>query len=58
MDYKKVGFFYGLFLAVKVKICLTIDEFGIIEEHETSKSFTDSERLLNRNQYLEILKVN
>ena len=34
-DCKKSDFFYGLFLARKIKFCLTIDWVGIFEEHET-----------------------
>ena len=41
-DYKTGGIFYGLFLALKVKFCLTINEFGIIQQHMTFKSFNDS----------------
>ena len=47
-DYKSGGIFYGLFLAPKIKYCLTIDEYGIISEHKTFKGFTDSKRLLDR----------
>ena len=32
-DSKLRGIFYGLILAPKIKYCLTINEFGIIEEH-------------------------
>ena len=46
------GNFHGLFLAFKIKYCLTIDEYGIIQEHKTFKGFTDSKRLLDRSQYL------
>ena len=47
-DYKTGGIFYGLFLASKIKSCLTIDDYGIIQEHKTIKEFTDSKRLLDR----------
>ena len=57
-DLKNGGIFYGLFLAPKIKYCLTIDEYGIIEEHKTFKGFTESQRLLDRNQYSEMLKGN
>ena len=30
-DYKTGGIFYALFLAPKIKYCLTINELGIIE---------------------------
>ena len=32
-DYKEAGIWYGLFLAPKIKFCLTITKFGIINEH-------------------------
>ena len=50
-DYKTGGIFYGLFLAPKIKYCLTIDDYGIIKEHKTFKGFNDSKRLLDRSQY-------
>ena len=49
-DYKTGGIFYGLYLAPKIKYCLTIDENGIIQEHKTFKGFNDSKRLLDRSQ--------
>ena len=47
-DYKTGGIFYGLFSAPKINLCLTIDGYGIIQEHKTFKAFNDSKRLLNR----------
>ena len=44
--YKTGGIFYVLFLAPKTKYCLTINDYGIIQEHKTFKGFTDSKRLL------------
>ena len=38
-DYKSGSIFYGLFLASMIKYCLTIDNYGIIQEHKT---FEDS----------------
>ena len=55
-DYKTGGIFYGLFLAPKTKYCLTIDEYGIIQEHKTVKGFNDSKRLLDRSQYFEMIE--
>ena len=55
-DYNSGGIFYGLFLAPKIKYVLTIDDFGIIQQHMTFKGFTDSKRLLDRSQYFDILK--
>ena len=50
-------FFMGFFLHLK-KYCLTIDEFGIINERETFNGFTDLQRLLDRNQKFAMLKGN
>ena len=36
-DYKSGSVFYGLFLASKIKYFLTINEFGILQEHKTFK---------------------
>ena len=55
-DYKTGGIFYGLFLAPKIKYCLTIDDYGIIKEHKTFKGFNDSKRLLDRSQYFNMKK--
>ena len=54
--YKTGGIFYGLFLAAKIKYCLTIDEFGIIKEHKTFKGFNDSKQLLDRSQYFKMIE--
>ena len=55
-DYKTGGIFYGLFLAPKIKCCLTIDVYGIIKEHKTFKGFNDSKRLLDRSQYFKMIE--
>ena len=55
-DYKTGGIFYGLFLAPKIKYCLTIDEYGITKEHKTFKGFNDSKRLLDRSQYFKMIE--
>ena len=44
----------GLYLASKIKYCLTIDDYGIIKEHKTFKGFNDSKRLLDRSRYFEM----
>ena len=49
-DYKSGGVFYGLFLASKIKYVLTINDFGVIQQHMTFKGFNDSKRLLDRSQ--------
>ena len=55
-DYKTGGIFYGLFLAPKIKYCLTIDDYGIIQGHKTFKGFNDSKRLLARSQYFKMIE--
>ena len=55
-DYKTGGIFYGLFLAPKIKYCLTIDDNGTIQEHKTFKGFNDSKRLLDRSQYFKMIE--
>ena len=56
-DYKTEGIFYGLFLAPKIKYCLTIDQYGIIKEHKTFKGLNDSKPLLDRSQYFKMKDV-
>ena len=55
-DYETGGIFYGLYLAPKIKFCLTIDEYGIIQKHKTFKGFNDSKRLLDRSQYFKMIE--
>ena len=55
-DYKTGGIFYGLFSSLKVKYCLTIDNYGVIQEHKTFKGFNDSKRLLDQSQYFKMIK--
>ena len=40
-DYKDGCIFYGLFLAPKIKYCLTINQYGVIDEQITFKGFTN-----------------
>ena len=56
-DYKTGGIFYGLLLAPKIKYCLTIGDYGIIQEHKTFRGFNDSNRILNRAQYFKMIEV-
>ena len=55
-DYKTGGIFCELFLAPKIKYCLTIDDYGIIQEHKTFKGFNDSKRLLDRSYYFKMIE--
>ena len=50
-DYKDGGIWYGLFLPPKIKYCLTINEFGVIDEHKTFKGFTNVNDNLDRKEY-------
>ena len=45
---KSGGIFYRLFLAPKIKYCLTFNECGILEEHKMFTRFNVSKRLLDR----------
>ena len=49
-DCELVGIFHGLFLTPKMKNCLTISEFGIMEEQKTFEGFKDSKRPQDRSQ--------
>ena len=55
-DYKTSGIFYGLFLAPKIKYCLTLNDCGIVQEHKTFKGFNDSKRLLDRSQFFKMIE--
>ena len=50
-DYKDGGIFYGLFLAPKIKYCLTVNKYGVIDEHKTFKGFTNVSNNLDRKEY-------
>ena len=50
-DYKDCGIWYGLFLAPKTKYCLTINKFGVKQEHKTFKGFTNVSDNLDRKEY-------
>ena len=56
--YKTGGVFYGSIFAPKIKYCSTINEFGIIRQHMTFKSFNDNKRLLDRSQYFNMFEGN
>ena len=53
-DYGDGGIFYGLFLAPKIKYCLTINESGIFNEKKTFKGFGDNNRLLDTKKYFDM----
>ena len=56
-EYKSRGIFHSSLLAPKVNYCLTMDNFGIIQQHMTFKVFNDSKRLLDRSQKFKLLRV-
>ena len=45
------GVWYALFLAPKIKYCLTINEFGVIDGKKTFKGFKDVKDVLDRKEY-------
>ena len=53
-DYKDGSIFYGLFLAPKIKYCLTNNEFGVFQEHKTYKGFTNVSDNLYRKEYFKL----
>ena len=55
--YNSGGLFYCLIPAPKTKYCLSIDRFGINQQHMTFKGFNDSKRLLDWSQNSETLEV-
>ena len=55
-DYKTGGIFYGLFLAPKIKPCLTMYETGNVQEHKTFRGFNDSKRLLDCLHYFKMIE--
>ena len=54
IDYKDGGIFYGLF--PKIKYCLTINKYGVIDEHKTFKGFTDVSDNLDRKEYFKMFE--
>ena len=53
-DYKDCGIFYELFLAPKIKHCLTVNKYGVIDEHKTFKGFTNVSDNLDRKYYFKM----
>ena len=54
-DYKVGGIFSGLFLALKIKYCLTINKCGVIDEHKTFKGFNNASENLTQMNILKCL---
>ena len=53
-DYKDGGIFYGLFLAPKIKFCLTKNKYGVIDEHNTFEGFPNVSDNLDRKEYFKM----
>ena len=53
-DYKNGGIFNGLFLGPKIKYCLTINKYGVIDDHKTFKGFTNVSDDLERKEYFKM----
>ena len=53
-EYKDGGIYYGLFLAPKIKHCLTKNKYGVIDEHKTFKGFTNVSDNLDRKEYFKM----
>ena len=45
-----------MFLAPKIKYCLTINKYGIIDEHKTFKGFTNVSYNLDRKEYFKMFE--
>ena len=55
-DYKDGGNWFALFLAPKIKFCLTINKYGVIDEHKTFKGFTNVSDNLDRKEYFKMFQ--
>ena len=53
-DYKDGGIFYVLFLAPKIKYCLIISSYGIIDEKKCFKIFTNVSEKLDGKEYFKM----
>ena len=53
-DYGDSGIFYAWFLALKIKYCLVIDDFGIISAKKTFKGYSEEHRLIKLDEYISL----
>ena len=53
-DYGDGGIIYALFLAPKIKYCLIINKYGIIDEKKCFKGFKDVSDKLDRKEYFKM----
>ena len=49
--YTDGGIFYGLFLAPNIKYCITVNQYGVFDEHTTFKRFTNVSDNLDRKEF-------
>ena len=52
--YKDGSIFYGVYLAPKIKFCLSINKYGVINEHKTFKGFKNVSDKLDRKEYFKM----
>ena len=50
-EYKDGGIFYVLFLAPKINYCLTVNRYGVIDEHRIFKRFTNVSDDLDKKEF-------
>ena len=55
-DYKDGGISYGLFSAPKIKNCVTINKYDVIDEHKTFKGFTNVSDNLDGKEYFKMFE--
>ena len=55
-DYKDGGIVYALFLAPKIKYCVTINKYCVIDEHKTFKGVTNVSDNLDREKYFKMFE--
>ena len=53
-DYEDGAIFYGLLLTPKIKNCLTINKYSVIDEHKTFKGYTNVSDKLDRKNYFKM----
>ena len=53
-DYGDSGIFYAWFLALKIKYCSVIDDFGIITAKRTFKGYSEEHRMIKLEEYLSL----
>ena len=55
-DYKDGDILDALFLAPKIRLCLIINRYGVVDEHKTFKGFTNVSDNLDREEYFKTYK--